>query len=238
MSQNTKPLRVLELFCGHGGVTRGLLRTGADVFGVDNLRRPSAFPHNAAYYQCDVFYFLKNRIGMYAPFDFIWASPPCQHDTALRHAPNAKEHKQLIHKTRTALKRTGLPYCIENVEGARANLRNPLLLCGSMFGLGASVGGTFYQLQRHRLFECSFPIAPPCACAHTDPVVGVYGGHARCRSAKHGGRGTREPLFTSQRDVAAAAMDIDGMSLAGMSQAIPPAYAEYILREWQKQNSA
>jgi hypothetical protein len=44
---------------------------------------------------------------------------------------------------------------IENVEGFRGDLRDPIMLCGSSFGL---------DVRRHRLFETNFPVmAPPCA---------------------------------------------------------------------------
>lgn len=49
------------------------------------------------------------------------------------------------------LVKTGLPFVIENVEGAP--LLDPVVLCGNMFpGL---------RVIRHRLFESNFPIYPP-----------------------------------------------------------------------------
>lgn len=45
---------------------------------------------------------------------------------------------------------SGVPYVIENVPGAP--LLDPVLLCGSMFGL---------RTYRHRLFEASFPLRQP-----------------------------------------------------------------------------
>jgi DNA (cytosine-5)-methyltransferase 1 len=119
----------------------------------------------------------------------------------------------------------GVPWVIENVEDAAWALRDPVTLCGSMFGLGAQG----CQLRRHRLFESNFAI-PQMACFHdyTKPVIGVYGGHARKRSAAAGGRGTRDVWEGGHNAAASKALGIDWMSLAELSEAIPPDYAEFI----------
>jgi DNA (cytosine-5)-methyltransferase 1 len=206
--------RVLDLFCGAGGVSRGLMDEGFDVLGVDLAPQPR-YPY--AFLQADALTLDQRFLQSFAA---IWASPPCQHATRMR-APGRKTHPDLIPPTRALLKASGRPYVIENVEGAE--LIEPVLLCGSMFGLG--VEGC--QLRRHRRFEASFPIPQP-ACAHAGPVVGVYGGHARRRSAKHGGRGTRDLWIGGHRAATSAAMGIDWMSLAEISEAIPPAYARFV----------
>jgi DNA (cytosine-5)-methyltransferase 1 len=117
----------------------------------------------------------------------------------------------------------------KNVEEARAFMESPVTLCGTMFGLGAAGA----QLQRHRLFESNVAIGQPGLCLHSPsrPVVGVYGGHARIRSAKHGGRGTRDAWPDGHKPVAAEAMGMDWATLAEMSEAIPPAYTEWLGRE-------
>ena len=88
-----------------------------------------------------------------ASFDAVHASPPCQSysDLAKRNG-NADEWPRLIEPVREILQRSGLPWVIENVDGAP--LINPVVLCGTMFpGL---------RVLRHRLFESNFPIiAPP-----------------------------------------------------------------------------
>ena len=59
-----------------------------------------------------------------------------------------------------------------------APLESPILLCGTMFGLGVEDA----DLQRHRLFETSFPIALVPECQHgARATIGVYGGHVRNR---------------------------------------------------------
>jgi DNA (cytosine-5)-methyltransferase 1 len=69
-------------------------------------------------------------------YDFIWASPPCQWHTCLRHLPSTRDKKypDLVTPTRKLLRASGKPYCLENVPGAPR--REDLLLCGTMFQLG------------------------------------------------------------------------------------------------------
>lgn len=207
----------LDLFSCAGGAAEGLHRAGFQVVGVDIDPQPR-YPF--AFIQADV------MAISFAKFDFVWASPPCQGYTSMRHAPGAKGAPLLIDAVRERLGVSGVAWCIENVEDAAWAMRNPITLCGSMFGLGAQGCRT----QRHRLFECSFPIAQP-ACKHDSrPVVGVYGGHARRRAASAGGRGTRDVWDGGHKAAAAEALGIDWMTLSEMSEAIPPAYAEYIGR--------
>jgi DNA (cytosine-5)-methyltransferase 1 len=214
-------MRLLDLYCCQGGAAAGYARAGWEVVGVDLHPQPR-YP----------FEFVQaNVLGLdpewVAGFDAIHASPPCQFATLLKHAPGGREHPNLIPATRRLLEAAGRPYVIENVEPARGHMRNPVALCGTMFGLGAQG----CELRRHRLFETSFPLRPP-VCSHSDgPVIGVYGGHARRRSARHGGRGTRDEWIGGHKTAASEAMGIDWMTLDGLSEAIPPAYTEFVGRQ-------
>lgn len=208
-------LRALDLFCCAGGATKGLQRAGFHVTGVDI--RPQPHYCGDAFHQADALTFPLDG------FDFIWASPPCQGYSAMRHAPGAKGAPRLIHNVRRRMPHN-VPWVIENVEEAWIEMQSPTLLCGSMFGLGAQGCRT----QRHRLFETSFPL-PEVACAHDErPVIGIYGGHARRRAASAGGRGTRDVWDGGHKTAAAEALGIDWMTLGEMSEAIPPAYSEFI----------
>lgn len=212
--------RILDLFCGVGGASEGYSRAGFEVVGVDladQPRYPGPFVRHDA---------LALDLRFVRSFDAVHASPPCQFATALRHAPGGKVHPNLIPATRDLLQRSGLPYVIENVEGARDHLREPVRLCGTMFGLGAQG----CELHRHRLFEANFPI-PARQCLHGGlPVIGVYGGHARKRAKRHGGRGTRDAWVGGHRAAASEAMGIGWATLAEISEAIPPDFTEYVGR--------
>lgn len=210
-----KRLRALDLFCCAGGASMGLHQAGFDVVGVDIVRR-DRYPFE--FIQGDALTFPLDG------FDFLWASPPCQGYTAMRHAPGAKGAPLLIDAVRARFQATQVPWCIENVEEARWAMCNPICLCGSMFGLGAQG----CQLQRHRLFECNFDL-PQIPCRHdARPVIGVYGGHARRRAASAGGRGTRDVWVDGHKAAASEALGIDWMTLGEMSEAIPPAYSKFI----------
>lgn len=230
----TRP-RALDLFCKAGGAAMGLYQAGFDVVGVDIEDQPR-YPFE--FFQCDALSFLD--AGGAEGFDFIWASPPCQRYTSLRSMPNARnDHPDLVAPTRERLRDSGLPYTIENVGGAPL-LSGSIMLCGTMFGLGVKEANA--ELRRHRFFECSFAILTP-ACRHSRQVVGVYGG-----DGPHYDRPPRRPKTVgvwgsaggySHRDGAqqfstterSEAMGIRWMTGKELSQAIPPAYSEYIGRQ-------
>jgi DNA (cytosine-5)-methyltransferase 1 len=202
--------KCLDLFCGAGGAAMGLHRAGFDVTGVDIKEQPN-YP----------FEFIRGDAleQDLTGFDFVWASPPCQAHCDLKHMHNAKKHEDLIPATRLKLIEWGGPYVIENVEGAP--LINPMMLCGTMFGLGAEGA----ELRRHRLFEINYGFFMPPCCYHSAPrVIGVYGGHGRDRRR----RVNTQNFSTEARR---KAMGIDWMTGSELSQAIPPAYSEFLARK-------
>lgn len=223
-----KPL-ALDLFCCAGGASMGLHQAGFDVIGVDRARQPR-YPFT--FVQADA---LRAPFDL-SGFDFIWASPPCQAHTSMKTMHNAREHADLIPATRAMLAAAGVPWVMENVVGAP--LDHPFTLCGTMFGLGVEDA----ELRRHRLFEASFLVLTP-DCRHgARDTIGVYGGHVRnrrrARTSGVYGEGVRDsrrkfdkgvPDFSI--DQGRAAMGIDWMTTAELSQAIPPAYAEHIGRQ-------
>lgn len=208
-------MKALDLFCGAGGAARGLHRAGFGVFGVDIKPQPR-FPFH--FIEQDVMW-AGSRIIAEGGFDLIWASPPCQaYTNAQRIRGNG--HPDLIEPTRAMLKASGVPYVIENVPGAP--LINPVELCGAMFGL---------RTYRHRLFEASFPIAAPPHPKHT------------ARTAKMGRPAKADEFIHvvgnfSGIKRARDAMEIDWMTRDEIREAIPPAYSEYIAREFLKVHSS
>jgi DNA (cytosine-5)-methyltransferase 1 len=134
---------------------------------------------------------------------------------------NHKTYPKLIGAIREKLKALGAPYVIENVYGAKSEMVSPVMLCGTMFGLGSGE----YDLRRHRLFECSFPISAPGACAHRKPTVCVVGGRAEDRRRIPGHRDRGRALDSR---VAREAMQIDWMTMDELCESIPPAYTEYV----------
>lgn len=206
-------MKLLDLFCGAGGASAGYHRAGFDVVGVDLSPQPE-YPFT--FVQADALAPPFDLSG----FDLIHASPPCQAYSTLAAMHPDRSWPDLIPGTREMLEATDTAWVIENVEGAPLWRGSTLfgdhgvVLCGSMFGLGVERG----YLRRHRIFEATFPMAQP-ECSHRGLAVGVYG---------HGGHSGKHRML--YRAEAAIAMDIDWMNRDAMTQAIPPAYTEYIGR--------
>lgn len=223
--------RLLDLFCSAGGASMGYHRAGFDVVGVDRDPQPR-YPFE--FVQDDALTFAQHYGDT---FDAIAASPPCQAHSSMRKGRwKDREHPDLIAPTRELLQELGLPYAIENVMGAP--LRNAVMLCGTMFGLGLPNGA---QLRRHRLFECSFVVMLPFVCRHNDgSAIGVYGGgqHPGRRYHKQpatigvwgkpGGSSTRDEVTQYGLADRKLAMGIDWMKWDELSEAIPPVYTEFI----------
>lgn len=217
---------ILDAFCGEGGASYGYHLAGFDVYGVDNA--PARLKH----------YPLPSTVGDALDyiarwgdtFDAIHASPPCQaYSRGTVALPDrAERYDRLIDATREVLKATGRPYVIENVTGARAELHDPVMLCGRMFGLEAiDDDGTRLVLDRHRLFETSFPMWQPEHPPHdrTVQVAGSYGGARRDKDeARHVRRGGYVPSVDVQR----ALLGTPWMTERGCQLSIPPAYTEHI----------
>lgn len=202
-----RSMKVLDLYCCAGGAAMGIHRAGFEVVGVDinpQPRYPFEFRQGNA---------LETD---FSGFDFVWASPPCQAYTkaSLSQRNRGKVYPDLLAATREKIIASRLPYIIENTPGAP--MRVDVVLCGSMFGL---------RLIRHRWFECSLPIlimTNPCN-HHPNPCVVVGHGTTSWARAKNGGKCH---TIKENRD----AMGIDWMNRGELSQAIPPAYSEFMMR--------
>jgi DNA (cytosine-5)-methyltransferase 1 len=219
--------RLLDLFCGEGGAGMGYSRAGFDVFGVDLApARLSRYPF--AWAMGDAIAFL---LDYGHTFDAIHASPTCTgYSRGTAAVPNRLEkYDRLIAATREALEIIGRPYVIENVADARPELRDPVLLCGRMFGLTATDDdGTPLVMDRHRLFETSgFPMLAPEHVKH-DRSVQVAGSYGGARRDKREAREIRKGGYVPSADVQRELLGTPWMSEKGCQLSIPPVFTEFI----------
>jgi DNA (cytosine-5)-methyltransferase 1 len=227
--------RLLDLFCGAGGAAMGYHRAGFDVVGVDIRPQPN-YPFE--FVQWDALEYLRDwrcpPDCISDVFDAIHASPPCQ---AYSVANNIHQHAHpdLLPATRELLQQTGLPWVIENVPGAPMHQGLPSLFDPERWGV--LVCGLHFpdlNVKRHRLFESNFPLegTPPCPIGHPGDWLLVFGHTVLERSGQidrntpsGGPRYRRRHVGT---DRGREAMGIDWMNRDELSEAIPPAYTEFI----------
>ena len=206
--------KLLDLFCCAGGAAVGYHRAGFEVVGVDNRPQPN-YPFE--FIQADAMTFPLGG------FDAFHASPPCQGYTTMNNRYGLEKTPRLIEPLRNRLKKAGIPYVLENVEGAASAMRDPIRLHGGHFGL---------RVHRPRLFECfPFILGPGPAPRVQDPVP-VYGKlDGRRVWTRADGTEHRAPKSLAE---AQAAMGIDWMTWDELREAIPPAYTEWIGKQLLK----
>lgn len=200
-------LRVLDTYCCQGGAGKGYSDAGADVTGIDTAPQPR-YPFT--FIPGDAIAYIREH-G--AEFDFIHASPPCQHDSDCQRI-QGNTHPDLIGPTRDALNSTGRPWVIENVKGAVPKLHRPVMLCGSMFGMAT---------YRHRYFETGggFTLNPPHHPEHRAPQAKMG------RPIPPGWYGQFVGNFSGVAH-ARQVMDVPWMNRDGIRECIPPAYTQWI----------
>jgi DNA (cytosine-5)-methyltransferase 1 len=219
-------LKMIDLFCGAGGASAGYSRSGLfkSIVGVDiddhSDNYPFRFVRGDLTERENLLQFIKAETP-----DFIHASPPCQAYSWAAKRWADVERVDLVAYTRVLLDEIGIPYVIENVQGAP--LINPVRLCGQMFGL---------NVIRHRLFECGgFSISEPEHLKHKLPIKRLArDGSGRtvqrsqyCTVAGHGGESDSFRMADWE-----AAMGIDWMTRKQLTESIPPAYTHYIGKMW------
>ncbi|MEU8432314.1 DNA methylase [Streptomyces sp. NPDC029216] len=221
---NDRPL-LLDLYSCAGGAGTGYSRAGFDVEGVDIRPRPN-YPFT--FRQGDALTVLAALIdsGEIRRYTMAHASPPCQAGCALTVGTNRAmgwggDHVDLVAATRTLLDASGLPYVIEQPNG-KAAIRKDLSLCGEMFGLG---------VLRHRNFELGgWTTVRPTHPKHRGRVRGWRHGkfHDGPYVAAYGAGGGKATIAEMQ-----AAMGITWTDTREeLTEAIPPAYTEWIGRSF------
>ena len=211
---------LIDLFCGGGGCSVGYSNAGfGGIVGIDNVLQPH-YPFE--FILADAIEAMKILIsGKPISTDYgllyledlsaIHASPPCQKYAKTKHLPTNKEHPDMIGITRDLLLESGKPFIIENVPGSP--LVSPVVLNGPSVGLP--------YVHRERWFECNgfdvpFGLIPPSG----RPIK-------MGRQVKHGDIIQPVGNFSNVK-YARMAMGINWMTQKELSQAIPPAYTEYI----------
>lgn len=234
--RRSRPI-LLDLFSGAGGAASGYHRAGFQVTGVDLHPQPR-YPFRN-FVQADAVEF------PFDGFDAIHASPPCQaYSNAMKHLTKCKtcgelgnhpghkhdhvfepEYPMLLDVMLSRLKEVDVPWVVENVPGAPLPggvqpgpdlfNDNGMILCGSMFGL---------RVQRHRIFQTSFPVYPPGGCDHS--VVPMNPHNAGARRRWRSVLGYDVPIERTWREE----MGVGWMNAREGREAIPPVYTEYIGR--------
>lgn len=200
----SKP-RLLDLFCGAGGAAMGYSRAGFEVVGVDIKPQPH-FPFE--FIQAD---------AMTLPldgFDAIHASPPCQAYSSLK-SKTTKDWPDLVALVRGRLRNTSAGWVIENVMPAP--LHSGVVLCGLMFGL---------MTHRHRRFESSVLMMQPTLHDSPYPKTSTF------KRKKQLDAGLLVSVTGNVGSyVGVPCMGIDWMTGGELSEAVPPAYAEFVGRQ-------
>jgi hypothetical protein len=138
-------MKALDLFCGIGGVCRGLQRRGYTVVGVD-ADGSKADHYPGEFIEHDLTTGLPDQVRG-ETFDIAWASPPCHFAMDLQYA---RKGRNLIPVARDLLDGVDARHTvIENVVGAADHLESPTRLCGCGFDEAG--------VHKARVFETSFP---------------------------------------------------------------------------------
>jgi DNA (cytosine-5)-methyltransferase 1 len=202
-------LTLLDLCSGAGGLSMGYYLAGFDVVGVDLHPMPN-YPFE--FHQADALDYLERitRTGEIERYNLVHASWPCQNRARVTAWRGSREnHPDLITPGKKLQEACGQPWVIENVPEASwdGTLRPDYILCGSQFGL---------KVRRHRVFETSW-----------------HGGGELLSPCWHP-KGARKLMSFEHKDerAYANAMGCTWMTNKEARQAVPPAYSEWIGRQF------
>ena len=222
-------MKLLDLFCGAGMAADGYSQAGFEVYGVD-FKQQSNYPY--PFQKNDALEILKD-ISYLKTFDIIHASPPCQAHTRAKHLRNAQGNKSkyqdLLTPTLDLLRKSGIPWIVENVPGA-PGMQNAIIECGSSYGL---------KVRRHRLFMSDDIPLEGSICNHKaqGKPIGVYhvmGDTCKGVSSKTGklviGGSTAKTL-----EEGLWAMGVDrNITWNELKEGFPPAYTKHLGEQAKK----
>lgn len=115
-----RKLKALDLCCGRGGWTKGLLAAGFKVTGIDIVPQPD-YPSQATFIQGDIH---EVPIFDMRPFDVVTCSPPCQGFSYMNRQrlegkrPTAEELEFLRRCMSAIMVAKPRFWAVENVRGA------------------------------------------------------------------------------------------------------------------------
>lgn len=228
----------LDLFCGVGGVSAGLMDAGFEVYGIDIEPQPD-YINPGSFVRGDALRKMKEFID---GVDFIWASPPCQSYSWAASRWKEVKRKDLVAATRNALEKTGKPYIIENVVQAPLIKERSITVTGPQVGLVPrySEGGLLERngkryipgVIKMRRFESNLPLEPFAKVG----TPGLEGGPGSVPAGDYvtlAGHGGNNPPGLNRLDVWIQSSGINWMfserSAAeqkhSIAEAIPPAMA-------------
>lgn len=245
MDKRMSTLRILDLYCGAGGISRGMADaarkegvtvhiTGVDLYRQRNYLKALADRCEGEFIQTDAIPFLIEALKA-GSFDYIHASPPCKRYSVLNHlAKEANQQDRQLETVRDFLRAQSIPYMIENVPNTP--IRSDVKLKGYQFGL---------KTIRERWFEIGnwwfmphLPIRKPGKQIDGDLLsISGEGGYNSIPQKGTWRTFKMKPNWStgSPTEDRKIAMGIDWMTSEEMAQAIPPAYSEYIFTHYLRQ---
>ena len=121
-----KKLKALDLFCGAGGTSKGLVDAGFDVTGIDIKDQPE-YPFK--FIKMDA---TKITLDFLKEFDFIWSSPPCPTHSKLCYSQPIKRYADMTFYQEIILLKNWFKgkWVIENVIPYYEYLIKPTVILG------------------------------------------------------------------------------------------------------------